>query len=219
MEPVDVARELVADRFPDAAWALLTGSVVGPHRTAGSDLDIVVMDESDPGHRESLRYRGWPVELFVHTRERLDGFLEREKAQRKPSAHRMLAHGVVLFGDPGDLPSRCARVLAEGPGPLTGAQHDWLRYSLTDGLDDLQHATDPGERTVIAAGLWTGTGEAVLSLAGRWVSSGKWLLRELREHDPEFAERWLAARDDPAALAGEVLTSAGGPLFEGYRAD
>jgi hypothetical protein len=163
MEPVDIARELVLDRFPAAEWALLTGSVVGPHRTAGSDLDIVVLDETDPGHRESLRYRDWP-------------------------------------------------------GPLSPDQRDWLRYGLTDGLDDLRHATDPGERAVIATGLWIGSAEAVLSLAGRWVSGGKWLLRELREHDAEFAERWLAARDDPAALVTEVLESAGGPLFDGYRA-
>jgi hypothetical protein len=218
MDPVDVARELVIERFPHADWAVLTGSVVTPHRTAGSDLDIVVLDETDPGHRESLRHQGWPVEFFVHTRARLTGFLNSERAQRKPSTHRMLAQGVVLLGDPGDLPAQCARILADGPGPLTREEQDWLRYGLTDGLDDLRHATDPGERTVIAAGLWTGAAEAALSLAGRWVSVGKWLLRELREHDPVFADRWLAARDDPAALAEEVLESAGGPLFDGYRA-
>ncbi|GAA4588989.1 hypothetical protein BJY16_008748 [Actinoplanes octamycinicus] len=218
MDPVDVARELVLDRFPAAEWAMLTGSVVGPRRTAGSDLDIVVLDETDPGHRESLRHRGWPVEFFVHTSDRLAGFLASELAQRKPSTHRMLADGVVLCGDPGELPARCGEILAAGPGPLTTAEQDWLRYGLTDGLDDLRHATDPGERTVIAATLWTGTAEAFLSLAGRWLSTGKWLLRDLREHDPAFAERWLASRDDPAALATEVLDSAGGPLFEGYRA-
>lgn len=218
MDPVEVARELVLERFPNAAWAMLTGSVVTAHRTAGSDLDIVVLDETDPGHRESLRHQGWPVEFFVHTRARLTGFLESERAQRKPSTHRMLAQGVILLGDPGDLPAWCARILADGPGPLTREQRDWLRYGLTDGLDDLHHAVDPGERTVIAATLWTGVAEAALSLAGRWVSGGKWLLRELRELDPSLAERWLAARDDPAPLAAEILASAGGPLFEGYRA-
>ncbi|WIM94547.1 nucleotidyltransferase domain-containing protein [Actinoplanes oblitus] len=218
MDPVDVARELVLDRFPDAEWALLTGSVVGPHRTAGSDLDIVVLDETDPGHRESLHHRGWPVEFFVHTRARLAGFLASELAQRKPSTHRMLADGVVLLGDPGDLPARCARVLADGPAPLTAAEREWLRYGLTDGLDDLRHATDPGERVVIAATLWTGAAEAYLAAAGRWLSGGKWLLRNLREYDPAFAERWLASRDDPAAIAAEVLDGAGGPLFDGYRA-
>lgn len=218
MDPVTVARALVQARFPHADWAMLTGSVVTGYRTPGSDLDIVVLDETDPGHRESLRHQGWPVEFFVNTRASLTGFLASERAKRKPSTHRMLAQGVILFGHPGELPAQCARILADGPGPLTEAERDGLRYGLTDSLDDLHHATDPDERTVIAARLWTDTAVAALSLAGRWVSHGKWLLRELREHDPEFAARWLSSRDDPAALATEVLENAGGPLFEGYRA-
>ncbi|WP_433382599.1 nucleotidyltransferase domain-containing protein [Actinoplanes sp. CA-142083] len=213
-----VARELVHDRFPDASWAMLTGSVVTAHRTAGSDLDIVVMRDDEPGYRESLRYKGWPVELFVHTPERLAGFLAGELAKRKPSTHRMLAGGVVLTGDPGDLPARCARVLADGPGPLPAAESDRLRYGLTDLLDDYRYAGDAGERAVIAAALWTEAGRAAPAFAGRWISGGKWLLRELRELDPELAERWLAARDDPAAFAIEILERAGGPLFDGYRA-
>jgi len=218
MDPVSAARDLVTARFPDAAWALLTGSVVNSHRTAGSDLDIVVVHEAGPGYRESLHFRGWPVELFVHTPQRLAESLARELADRKPSTHRMLAGGVPLAGDPGGLPARCARILAEGPPPLTPAERDKLRYGLTDLLDDHRYATDPGERTVIAAALWVEAARAALAFAGRWISSGKWLLRELREHDPAFATRWLAAREEPAALAVEILDRAGGPLFDGYRA-
>ncbi|WP_170323942.1 hypothetical protein [Cryptosporangium phraense] len=44
------------------------------------------------------------------------------------------------------------------------------------------------------------------------------LLRELRALDPDLAERWLAAREEPAAFAEDVLARAGGPLFDGYRA-
>ncbi|GAA0497875.1 nucleotidyltransferase [Paractinoplanes deccanensis] len=218
MEPLDAARELVAERFPDASWALLTGSVVNAYRTAGSDLDIVVVREAGDAYRESLRFRGWPVELFVHTPARLAEFLSRELADRKPSTHRMLAHGVVLTGDPGDLPQRCARVLADGPPPLSAAERDRLRYGLTDLLDDLRHATDPGEHAVIAATLWMAAARAATAFAGRWVSSGKWALRDLRELDPALAERWLASRDDPAQVAAEILARGGGPLFEGYRA-
>ncbi|MFF5081456.1 nucleotidyltransferase domain-containing protein [Actinoplanes sp. NPDC000266] len=217
MEPVDVAREIVEDRFPGADWALLTGSVLTAARTAGSDLDIVVMlPPGGTAHRESLRHRGWPVELFVQTPERLTEFLARELAARKPSTHRMLARGAVLVGDPGDLPARCARVLADGPGPLPAGERDRLRYGLTDLLDDLGHATDPGERLVIAATVWTEAARACLAFAGRWISQGKWLLRELRELDPGLAERWLAARDEPAAFTAEVLDRNGGPLFEGF---
>ena len=217
-DPVTDARDLVAERFPDATWALLTGSVLGPHRTAGSDLDIVVLRDDEPGYRESVRFRGWPVELFVHTPERLAAFLAKELAERKPSTHRMLAGGVPVLGDPGDLPDRCARVLAAGPPPpVERAERDRLRYGLTDLLDDYRHATDAGERAVLAAALWTESARVALVFAGWWVGGGKWLLRELRDRDPGLAARWLAARDDPAEIAAEVLDRGGGPLFQGYR--
>jgi hypothetical protein len=130
----------------------------------------------------------------------------------------MLADGVPLLGDPGELRARCAQVLAEGPPPLSGAERDRLRYGLTDLLDDHRYAGDPGERTVISSALWIESARAALAFAGRWVSAGKWLLRELRDLDPDFAARWLAARDEPAELAAEVLRAGGGPLFDGYRA-
>ncbi|TDO32275.1 hypothetical protein C8E87_7731 [Paractinoplanes brasiliensis] len=210
------ARELVRERFPRATWVVLTGSVLGPDRTAGSDLDIVVLRDEEPGFRESLRFRGWPVELFVHTPAQLERFLASDLAARKPSTHRMIATGVPLAGDPSVLQRRCAQVLASGPPPLTGAERDRLRYGLTDLLDDFRHASDPGERAVLAVTLWTETAKAALLLGGGWVSHGKWLLRELRGLDPQFAERWLAVRENAVDLAGEVLDGAGGPLFEGY---
>lgn len=218
MDPIADARALVRQRFPDCTWAVLTGSVLGPHRTAGSDLDIVVLRADEPGFRESLYFRGWPVELFVHTPPRLAGYLERELADRKPTTHRMLACGVPLVGDPGELVARCARVLADGPPPLSSAERDRLRYGLTDLLDDHKHAVDAGERVVIAAALWAEAARVALAFAGRWVSGGKWLLRELRELDPAFATAWLAAREDPTGVAVEVLDRVGGPLFAGYRA-
>ncbi|MBL7259437.1 nucleotidyltransferase domain-containing protein [Paractinoplanes lichenicola] len=218
MDPITDARDLVAERFPEATWALLTGSVLGPARTPGSDLDVVVLRDAEPGFRESLRFRGWPVELFVHTPDRLAHFLASELAARKPSLHRMIATGLPLIGDPVAAQRKCAKVLADGPAPLSEDERNRLRYGLTDLLDDLRHAVDPGERAVLAAALWTETAQARLLLGGGWVSRGKWLLRELRQHDPAFAERWLTVRENGVDLALEVLDSAGGPLFEGYRA-
>ena len=59
---------LVNDRFPAAVQAWLAGSVVRGTATATSDLDIdiTVLDETAVVHRESLRFEGWPVELFVN---------------------------------------------------------------------------------------------------------------------------------------------------------
>ena len=233
--PVNDARALVAELFPHALWAVLTGSVITAARTAGSDLDIVVLlPEGDrclphpptphpaapkAPHRDSRRFRGWPVELFVHDEPTLVHYLAKELGARKPSLHRMVGTGVTLVGDPGHWPETCAKVLAGGPPPLTPAERDWGRYALTDLLDDLLHADDPGERVVIADCAWQAAGDHTLAFAGRWSGSGKWLLRELREYDPDMAARWLAAHGDPEAIAAyvrDLLDRNGGPLFEGY---
>lgn len=222
--PVLDARDVVAELFPQARWAILTGSVITSARTAGSDLDIVVLlPDGDPQapHRDSRRYRGWPVELFVHDEQTLRHYLTTELASRKPHLHRMVGTGVALTGDPEVWRERCAKVLAGGPPPLTDEERDRARYGLTDLLDDLAHAADPGERAVIAAEAWTAAGGCTLRFAGRWIGSGKWLLRELRSFDPVLAEQWLAAQHDPAAIADYIdrlLERHGGPLFEGYRA-
>ncbi|GAA2755850.1 hypothetical protein [Actinopolymorpha rutila] len=72
---------------------------------------------------------------------------------------------------------------------------------------------------MIATAAWTSAAEAALALGRRWTGTGKWLLRELRAHEPELADRWLSSHSDPTAIAGfvrDVLAHAGGPLFSGY---
>lgn len=222
-DPVADARALVEELFPRAVWAIVTGGVVTEHRTPGSDLDIVVvLPDGDPDvpHRESRYFRSWPVELFVHDAESLDAFLAKELAQRKPHLNRLVAIGVAAVGDPSGWQARCAALLAAGPATLTADERAAARYGLTDLLDDLACAVDPGERAVIAAWAWTASADDLLASTGRWPGRGKWLLRELRAFDADVAERWLAARGDVGlveAFAREVLDRMGGPLFDGYR--
>jgi hypothetical protein len=230
-DPLDDARALVRERYPQAVWAVLAGSVLTGHRTAGSDLDIVVaLPLGDPlaPRRESLVFRYWPVELFVHDDETLDWWLAKERPQRKPTLHRMVC-GTPVVGDPADRRAACRAILDAGPEPMAPAQLEAARYGLTDLLDDLVHAIDPGERHVIATTLWTNAAHGALVAANRWDGNGKWLLRELRGLDEDLAagfggdlaDRWLAAHHDPDAIeafAREVLDRLGGPLFNGYLA-
>jgi hypothetical protein len=225
-DPVVDARALVAELFPQARWALVTGSVTTDQRTAGSDLDIVVMlPDGDPAarHRSSRYWREWPVELFVNDARSLAEFLARDFPRRRPALHRMIATGVLLTGDRSGAArtqADCAEVLARGPSPLTAEEKAWARYRLTDLVDDLVHARDPGERLVICDSTWTTAAEQALAFAGHWTGTGKWLLRELRDLDAGLADRWLAAHGAPdavAAFARQVLESAGGPLFDGFR--
>ena len=222
-DPVADARALVAEVFPRAVWALVTGSVLTELRTPGSDLDVVVcLPDGDPDapHRASRHFRAWPVELFVHDGETVRHYLARELPGRRPALHRMIATGVAVAGDPSEIQAHCARVLAAGPRPLTAAEINHQRYALTDLIDDLSHAVDAAERITITGTGWVAAGMAALRLGGHWTGHGKWLLRELRDMDPELAGEWLTAAGS-AALTGEfareVLRRAGGPLFDGHR--
>jgi len=67
MDPVADARALVSERFPTALAAFLGGGVLSDRRTPTSDLDIVVIVGVLPApYRESMTWRNWPAELFVH---------------------------------------------------------------------------------------------------------------------------------------------------------
>ncbi len=224
MDAVEVARALVAERFPAVRAAFLGGGILSAHRTATSDLDIVVVLAGPPApYRESFRWRGWPIETFVHDADSLEYFFGKDIARRRPNLARMCTGGVVLAGrrEETDLFQERARsILTAGPPPLSGTELDLARYGLTDLLDDLAGSTDAGETALIGWHVWIATAELALMLSGHWLGTSKWLLRELRSADPDLAGRLVAASGDPGRLtevADEVLGHAGGRLWAGFR--
>ncbi len=224
MDPVEAASRIVAERFGNPLAAFLGGGVLSEHRTATSDLDIVVLLAGRPApFRESVRRHGWPVELFVHDRVSIGTWFARDTARRKPNLARMCTSGVVLAdagGLAGQVIAQAHAVLAAGPAPLTSAELAQRRYGLTDLLDDLAGSRDAGETAVISWQVFTEAAELALLLAGNWLGGGKWLLRELRAADRELADGLIAAlpdRERLTELADLVLAGAGGRLWDGYR--
>ncbi len=223
-DPVADAQALVAERFPAARAAFLGGGVLSARRTMTSDLDIVVVIDGSPApYRESLRWRGWPVELFVHRVDGIGAWFAKDAAERLPTLARMCAGGVILADADGSgaaILAQAEAILAAGPPPLSPDELDAHRYGLSDLLDDLAGSTDAGETIVICWYVVKATAELVLLTAGAWIGGGKWLLRELRQADLELADELIAARDDPiglSAIADRVLDRAGGRLWAGYR--
>src|ERR1019366_1474812 len=80
----------VRERFPMALAAFLGGGVLSRQRTVASDLGVVVLiDGAGAPCRESLRWRGWPVELCVHDEKSLtipDRLLEHRDRDCLPPA-------------------------------------------------------------------------------------------------------------------------------------
>jgi len=229
-DPVDTARALVRERFPDAVQAWLGGSVTTGGATATSDLDVTVLLVEGEVHRESVVYDGWPVELFVHTSASVEHFVAKDLARRRPTMARLVASGVPLLGEGGaDVRRHCQDVLDAGPPPVSDDDLELRRYALTDLLDDLAGAAHDEEATAIAVAVWRETGELALEGAGAWIGTGKWLVRELRALDERRGTHLTTALDlglhralageraSLTAVADEVLAPLGGRLWAGFR--
>ena len=232
-DPLEAAGSLVAQRFPDAVAAWLGGSVARGEAGPTSDLDVTVLLPGPPApFRESLRHGGWPVELFVHTRTSLEGYLDGDRGRRRPTLHRLVGESVVLLDTDGSgerLRASCAAGVLAGPPPLSADELASARYTVTDLLDDLVGARDAAEMLSVAATLWEPAGSLLLTGAGRWTGAGKGLLRELRAYDAQegtsYADRLLAGlgaaaagdADPLARVCQDVLDRHGGRLFEGHR--
>ncbi|WP_329571836.1 nucleotidyltransferase domain-containing protein [Kitasatospora sp. NBC_01266] len=229
-DPVDQARRLARDRFPDALAVLLAGSTAAGRATAGSDLDIAVLvaDGGETG-RETIRFEGRVVELFIHTRAGLAELFAADAASRRAVLQSMYASGLVLVDTDGA--AGCARALAEadlrqGPPALEPQAVETKRYGLTDALDDLADTGDRIERLAVAGFVLNAAAELLCDHHRAWTGSGKWLPRRLLAADAVRGAALLEGHlglcesGDPALLidaTAAILDLVGGPLREGYR--
>lgn len=226
MDLAALARRIVAERYPQARAAVLAGSVAAGRATATSDLDIVVLAGPEDRVREAIRVQGVPVELFVHTDESVAYWFEREREQGGCTLAHMLATGLPLAGAEVEQVQELARRhLAAGPPAWTPELLEYRRFALTDSLDDLAGSTDAGERDVVAGQVLVMAAELALGSRRAWLGTGKWLLRRLREDDPELADQLLAGHRSAVAtgevsrlirVCDTVLDEVGGRLTEGF---
>jgi len=226
----EVASALIREWFPDCLAAFLSGSVVRGDATATSDLDmVIIVDSEEAPYRDSRVFNGWPVELFVHTVRSCRDYFSSDVVRGMPTLPVMCIEAVVLK-DVGGLAGRIqeeARALVdEGPVLLTSEEMHSQRYFLTDLLEDFKGSLDEAETLIIAAALATAAADLVLSHHRRWRGKGKWALRALERAEPGFAAelraalsgfRSCGAKEPLITFTERVLELAGGRLFEGYR--
>jgi ADP-ribose pyrophosphatase YjhB (NUDIX family) len=228
-DPHVVALHLVGEQFPHALVAILAGSAGAGRTTDTSDLDLVVVLGGPPApYRETLRFGGWLVEVFVHTTESLEHFYELERAQGRCTLAHMVATGDVITdtGIGAVLRPAAQGVLDAGPQPLSEVELDRRRYMLTADVDDLADAIDADERDTIASHVAAQAADLYLRANRQWSGYGKWGHRQLMITSPGLATRLAAGRravstdgdvSQLVAAVEEVLGGVGGPLDVGYR--
>lgn len=91
LEAREATLQFVDCYFPACLGALLAGSVVRGQRTTRSDLDIVIFDSTLPSaYRESLYFKNWSIEVFVHNLESDKRFIALNCHRASPSLARMV---------------------------------------------------------------------------------------------------------------------------------
>ena len=227
--PKEVAYAFLAAYYPNCSVAILAGSVARNEAKAGSDLDIVLIDEQEKYmSRFCLEMDGWPIEAFVYNSLSFHTFFESECMLGNPALPRMCAEGIILKG--GQVAEELIREakikIEQGPLPWTDDQINYSRYMITDTLDDFIHAKDEAERLCIVNYLENLVQEFILRTNKRWTGQGKWMARAFREYNTEQAEVFFHAFDqfyknrksEPLiAYIDQILNPYGGRLFNGYK--
>ena len=226
--PLEAAQKFIEENYPDCDAALLAGSAVRGEATSTSDLDIAVFDRNvESSYRESLMAYGWPVEVFVHNLESYRAYFEDDVERARPSLPRMVAEGIILrdTGIAHALKQEAQGLLDAGPAVWTAAVIRTKRYFLTDALDDFIGCTDRREGLFIAGTLAELVAEFELRTHGKWIGASKWIVRALKHHDQDFAERFVQAfdayyrhddKEEAINMAEAVMQPHGGRLFEGF---
>lgn len=224
------AENLLANRFAGAALAFVAGSIMRGQGTTASDIDLVIVFPSlDRAWRESLFEAGFPVEVFVHDRQTLQYYLDKDVESGCPIMIDIVSSGRVIGSDAQlaqRLQSQAIAMMAQGP-KLAEPDFDWLRYRVSDLADDLRGDRPAAEIRAIAAQLYPLLADLMLLGRGMWTGRGKWAPRLLLRLKPELAEAFdrafqhaVAGNAAPMlALADAELAGHGGPYFAGYRQD
>ncbi|WP_078381051.1 nucleotidyltransferase domain-containing protein [Sutcliffiella halmapala] len=228
LTPVLAAKKLISSNFPHCQGALLAGSVVRGEATQTSDLDIVIFEKDrKASYRESLFAYDWPMEIFVHGFSSYKYFFMEDCRRGRPSMPQMVAEGVVLKdeGMMGALREEASECLNRGPEPWSKLMIDTKRYFITDALDDLIGCQKREEALFIANTLAELVSEFYLRTNRQWTGASKWLVRALKQFDPNFTLDFVSAFDlfyrtnqieGVAKLVDKVLEPYGGRFFHGF---
>jgi hypothetical protein len=226
---MEAAKAVLATRYPDAAFAIVAGSIIRGQGTTMSDIDLVVVfDHLDAAWRESFVSDGFPVEAFVHDQETLNWFIDQDIQYGYPVLITMIAEGRVI-GENTDLAvtlqKDAANILNKGPTPLAGPRLDALRYEITDLLDDLRGERSYAELRAIGAKLFQPLADLILLGRGTWSGRGKWAPRLLGRLEGDILEKFDHAFQQLAGgncgpvvrMTESELALHGGALFAGDR--
>lgn len=224
------AREYVLKEYPNSVLAILAGSVVRGEGTETSDLDIVIITDSEElPYRKSVIYQKWPIELFVYNEKTYKEHCQRGVDQARPYLLSMMVEGIPIIDRDKNfhiLKREGEEILNLGPRELNEKEIENYRYMISDLLEDLKGSVDNYESIFIVNKLSFVLSEFIMRLNRRWIGDGKWSYKVLRDFDDELAQVFTEAfsafysKSDKQRLVDfteQILEPVGGVLFDGFK--
>lgn len=222
--------DLGKNRYKDAKWILLSGSIVRGEGTPSSDLDLIVIyNNLDAAYRESFMHQGFPIESFVHDLQTLRFYSEDfDKKRMEPVMATMITESLCIKGDRKELSPLidAANIkIQKGAPPLTNEQIDLMRYSITDRVDDLRHPRSIYELQATAVQLYDQVSDFYFRTRNLWCARGKHIPRKIADVDEVFAKSFTIAFEElfkgeprnTILLCETMLEPFGGTLFDGFH--
>jgi hypothetical protein len=225
----EAAAQFIEKHFPSCNVAILSGSVVSGQGTDHSDLDLVIIDDSQPGPFRACYFENdWPIEAFVFTTGTYRIFFDNNHYHAIPTLQRLCANGLILKDDgtANELVQEAKDLLSEGPWPLSTEEINQARYEIAECLEDLEGSVSRHEDLFIVNRLATLVLDFELRSHGYWTGVGKWAVRALSTYSELFCRQFMNeldsyykndTKDSLVAFVDGTLQPYGGRLFAGYR--
>lgn len=229
MSAIEAAEQYIHQHFPDCMLAVLGGSGSRNEMHAYSDLDIVIVNDSDGGaYRQTVKAFDWIIECFVLTSESYREMFDEGIFAANPTLQRILHEGIVIKCEPAGKPilEEARDDLAYGPMIWSDIEIDRARYEITEYMEDLKGSSLRSESFFIVNKLSVLLCQFRLRVDGKWLGEGKHLYRYVQAHDRKMAEQLESALElfyvhnkieALLALCELVLAPYGGTLLEGYE--
>lgn len=225
---IEAAKKFVSTHFPGCNVAILTGSASRGEETPYSDLDILIISDTEPSAYVQAFYEyDWMIEVLMHNRQSYRKFFERDKLRGRPSLPHMFATGIVLVDDgtAAEIQQEARLLLKSGPPPWSHQDIQFARFVITNHLLDLQAGLQPMATIFAVNELANALQELVLRANGHWTGKGKRIVPALTEFDSALAQEFSDSFQsfftgngigEIITFSDRILESYGGRLFAGY---
>ncbi|MEC1716670.1 nucleotidyltransferase domain-containing protein [Schinkia azotoformans] len=224
-----IAQQFIVSHYPESEIVWIGGSAVYGNLTTESDIDLIIIDETETPRLECYHFLGWKIEAFIYTALSLEFEFQTARYRGMPTIIKMCAEGLLIEDKQGNGEEfqREARILYEqGPQLWDEDKINEARYKITDFLSDFRSSEDFEESLFILNKLIDTLTELILRADGNWVGVGKWVARNLKSYDIDmcdklvkYTRKYMITKDKTELISfiQSTLDNYGGELFVGYK--